>query len=179
MRQLIEAVRHNLRNLPRFSGRERRGSFWRFALAVYLAQMALSMLMTVPLMAGAFSRRGPEAFATMFDTIAILSAVSVGMFVLLLAASAVRRLHDSGRSGLWMLLPLPFLATALWGMHEIRSNLGEGADPDGSFGLLLANNVVYLAVVGFLIFLLARPGTVGTNRYGPDPREERDSSPAA
>ena len=178
MRQLIEAVRHNLRNLLHFAGRERRGTFWRYVLAVYVAHMALSMLVVMPVMAGGFGRAGEGSFENMFDKILLFTAISGAMFVLLLAASAVRRLHDSGRSGLWMLLPLPFLAVGLWGMHGLRSNIREGGDPGGSFGLLIANNFAYLAALGFLVFLLARSGTAGPNRYGPDPREGRDSSRA-
>ena len=169
MRQLIDAASHNLRNLARFAGRERRGSFWRYVLVVYVAHMALSLLVTMTLMIGMFGRSGPGPFATMFDTTLLFTAISGATFVLLLAASAVRRLHDTGRSGLWMLLPLPFLATGLWGMHQIRSSLRDGGEPEGSFGLLVANNFIYLAVLGFLIFLLARPGNAGPNRFGPDP----------
>jgi uncharacterized membrane protein YhaH (DUF805 family) len=93
------------------------------------------------------------------------------IFVALIAGSAVRRLHDSGRSGWWILLPLPFLATAIWGMQQVRSSFRAGGDPDSLFGLLMANNLVYLAVIGFLVFLLARPGSAGPNRFGADPRE--------
>jgi uncharacterized membrane protein YhaH (DUF805 family) len=174
MGPLIDAVRHNLRNLLRFSGRERRGSFWLYVLALYVAQMALGMLVTIPLMAGTFGRPGPGAAANMFGTILLFSAICGAMFVFLLAASAVRRLHDSGWSGLWTLLPLPFLITGFWGMHQIRSKIHAGGDPGGSFGLMMANNLIYLAVLGFLIFLLARSGTAGPNRYGPDPREKPD-----
>jgi len=178
MRELIEAVRHNLRNLLHFAGRERRGTFWRYVLVLYVAQMALGMLASWAMMAAMFGPARAGAFDTMFDTILLFSAISAAMFVLMLAAAVVRRLHDSGRSGLWALLPLPFLVAGMWGLHAFRASIHERGDPPISFGLIMANNVIYLAVVGYLIFLLARSGTAGPNRYGPDPRECRDSSQA-
>lgn len=57
-----------------------------------------------------------------------------------LAAVAVRRLHDINVSGWWLL----------------------------SAGVPIP--VVDVLVVGAQVYCFARPGTVGENRYGPDPR---------
>lgn len=57
-----------------------------------------------------------------------------------LAAGAVRRLHDINVSGWWLL----------------------------SAGVPIP--VVDVLVVGAQVYCFARPGTVGDNRYGPDPR---------
>jgi hypothetical protein len=35
------------------------------------------------------------------------------------------------------------------------------------FGLMFANNMIYLASLGLLIFLLTRPGQPDENRFGP------------
>lgn len=57
-----------------------------------------------------------------------------------LAAVAVRRLHDINLSGWWLL----------------------------SAGVPIP--VVDVLIVGAQVFCFAKPGTVGDNRYGPDPR---------
>ncbi len=172
MRQLIDAVRHCLRNLLRFSGRDRRGTFWRYVLVLYVAHMALSMLVMVPVMISTIGRAGREPPTAMFETFFLFAAISGALFVAMLAAAVVRRLHDTGRSGLWGLMPVPFLTIGIAAFARMGSSFHSGENSlDANFPLLMANNFAYLAVLGLLIYLLARPGSRGPNRFGPDPRE--------
>lgn len=75
-----------------FSGRARRKEFWMFTLVVGVINAVLSVL---------------GQMSTLFSIVGVLFALAVLVPAL---AVAVRRLHDTGRSGLWLLLNLiPFI----------------------------------------------------------------------
>lgn len=90
--------------------------------------------------------------------------------VLLLAAAVARRLHDTGRSGFFGLLPLPFLTVGLTLFPRFLAQTMSEVSPDmNRFAILFANNMLYLALLGLLAFLLARKSSMGDNRFGPPP----------
>ena len=106
-----------------------------------------------------------------FSGFVMVEAVSVIALVALLAAAVARRLHDSGRSGWWGALPLPFLAFGLAAFLLLFSRSGPGhAQPNFAlFGLLFVNNLVYLGTLVALIVMLALPTQPQPNRYGEPP----------
>ena len=79
-------------------------------------------------------------------------------------AVGVRRLHDTDRSGWWLLLPIvPYcIAFALGGAAMTSGSMAEM----GTAGIFLLIGVVGAIVL--LIFMIL-PGTPGDNRYGPNP----------
>jgi uncharacterized membrane protein YhaH (DUF805 family) len=84
------------------------------------------------------------------------------MFIPALAV-AVRRLHDTNRSGWWLLAPLAGYVVMF-----------IGAGVGGSVGGILAM-VGMIAVLGLgltLIVFMFLEGTRGPNNYGPDPKGE-------
>lgn len=192
---LFRSIQHSLARLVQFSGRDSRSQFWLYVASVM--GLAMVVWMGVMLRAIAATRqfalehpdksrieagpghysvsiqgRAPELvspFLEAFDWLKVIAAV----MILLLASAVVRRLHDSGRSGLWALLPIPFLAVGMVLIpRQVEQGLrGAEGDP-GLFVLLFLNNLVYLLTVGLLIFLLAREGTTGPNRFGPPPMNE-------
>lgn len=204
MNELVGAVRHGLRNLASFSGRDPRQQFWFYALFVYALGTVAGMVTMVPLMASAFARmqrfaaehpeltevrsgpghysirvKGdhPELMPDMSLFFIVVAAVSV-VSVLLLAAAVTRRLHDRGMTGWWGLLPLPFLGTGLILFPRMFSSAMLGAEPDMQmFGLLFVNNLVYLGLLGLLIWALCGKSDPGSNRYGPAPESIEASKP--
>ena len=81
----VQAVQSALGNYANFNGRSRRSEYWWFFLIVNISFLVLGIL-------GAL----------------VLSLLQVVEVVLALAVT-VRRLHDTGRSGWWILLGLvPF-----------------------------------------------------------------------
>jgi uncharacterized membrane protein YhaH (DUF805 family) len=78
--------------------------------------------------------------------------------VLLLAASVARRLHDTGRSGAWGLMPLPFIIYAMVMMPRL---FGASDIADGLFFSVFINNFLYLASLLLLVVLLAKPSKSG------------------
>lgn len=185
----MASIRFHLANLFRFSGREGVASFWIFAGCVIGLAFAAMMAVMVPMMTSTFARmqafaeahpdqatvhQGPGSYSITieghhpelmpdFGAFTGAFAVIVAVFIVLLAAAVVRRLHDRGKSGAWGLLPLPFLAAGFILMPRLFSS----AEPDmGLFGYLFLNNMIYLGLLVFLIIRLAKPGDRESNRYG-------------
>ena len=107
-------------------------------------------------------------FGAMFAGMSVIA----GLAVLLLGASVSRRLHDTGKTGFLGLLPLPFLAFAFILMPRLFAAFT--AEPGSDlpfdpviFAALFLNNMVYLATLALLIYLLTRDSTPGENKYGP------------
>jgi uncharacterized membrane protein YhaH (DUF805 family) len=122
--KVMASLRHCMGNLARFSGRDTPGQFWPCAILVFLLGTITSFAVMLPPMMRAMlsmfrtldaARRagGPEprpeeineAFMTQYaaDLGALwlpMGAISL-VSALLLAAAAVRRLHDRDRTGLW------------------------------------------------------------------------------
>ncbi|RSS45122.1 DUF805 domain-containing protein [Streptomyces sp. WAC08241] len=96
-----------------FSGRARRKEFWMFAL---FNLIAIAVLATVDLLLGTF----PLLYAL----------YALGIFLPSLGVS-VRRLHDTGRSGWWLLIALvPFVG----GIILLVFNCTEGEQQQNAYG---------------------------------------------
>jgi len=180
---MLASIRHGLANLARLSGRDPRELFWPYALAVLVAAFAVMFLGFGLGFADSFqktiayaeahpdkatvTRSGGSVSVTIHEPSPELTPDMAPMFlglrvgapviVALLAAAAVRRLRDAGRSGLWGLPPVVFLGIAL----ALFPRMFEGfmAADEGAFDLFLplfANNVAYLASLGLLVFMLCK-----------------------
>jgi uncharacterized membrane protein YhaH (DUF805 family) len=142
-----------LKKYATFLGRARRKEYWWFQvfmiLVTLLAFAADAMIMGVDaLIAGA--------------TGYVEVAVSLALFLPGLAV-AVRRLHDTDRRGWWLLMPaIP--ALILGGAAGAMAVGVEGA------GLWLAAGGLLLGIVSILLLVwYCSRGTIGENRFGPDP----------
>ena len=98
--------------------------------------------------------------------------VGNGLTVLLalpVPALLVRRFHDSGRGGAWVWLAV--LGFAVWLLRTVISALWglEARLGFDAWTWLLDWVVIIANLVSVMLALL--PGTVGANRYGPDPRD--------
>ena len=140
-----------------FSGRAPRAEYWWYALALIVVFIVLSIIESIlginRMIAGVY---GPLTVLLWLAT--LVPTIAVG----------VRRLHDTNRSGWWLLLPIvPYaLAFVLGGaamMHGGGAGLGAGTGTAMIFMLIGAVGAIVLLVFYCL------PSTPGDNRYGPNP----------
>lgn len=94
-------------------------------------------------------------------------SMEIYVFWLLVMTVMVRRLHDQDRSGWFVLIMVPILAIGARGQYLF--NIGELPTPK----LGMPYNLIHLVLVIVFWGLVLWPGTPGSNRYGPDPRELR------
>ena len=118
-----------------FSGRASRQEFWMFVLFNLLFAMAWAFVagLLTGLFGGSFDQESRLIF--MYKLIAIYYAVTAVPAM----AVGVRRLHDTGRSGWWMLIGLVPLVGGIWLIVLMCSddNPGDnryGSPPDGTTG---------------------------------------------
>ena len=103
-----EAVASGWANKTEFSGRSRRSAFWFWYLFQGLVITAF-VLLAMGVFAGAAALRSSnETLGTIVMVIGIILAIAMGIMSIILfigtVAVAIRRLHDRGQSGLFLLL---------------------------------------------------------------------------
>ena len=137
-----------------FSGRAPRAEYWWYTLALIIAAIVTTIIDGLlgmnEMVAGLY---GPVTL------LLVLATIVPGLAV------TARRLHDTNRSGWWMLIAIiPYFVMGLLA--------GMAASSGGSMGQLesvgFATIVALIGGIVLLIFMVL-PGTPGDNRYGPNP----------
>lgn len=153
-----DSVRSVLRQYATFRGRATRPEFWWW----YLCTVLVNVVTT-----GADRVTDATIGISFVGTL-----VTLGLLVPTLAVS-VRRLHDSGLSGWWLLAPLGLvifgLGLFLGGMAAIIAPAFLSNAPDSSgLGIVLfaAGSLLLLASVVLDLVLMLRRSTPGPNRFG-------------
>lgn len=181
------AVRRCWQKYSDFDSRARRSEFWwffLFMLLVILLPLSFSLLM-VKAFAGA--SQGMEYLGYIVGI--LLFVVIVGAFIMLLfpvLSAAVRRLHDVGLSGLWIIWDIVLAVVATVTVSIAFDFTGVSVSSAGFSGLEMMKAIfayslplfalvslvylVHLAVsVSVLVFMLL-DSRKGENRYGPSPK---------
>lgn len=122
-----------LRNYAGFEGRARRKEYWFFQLFYGLGSLLLTSPFWIIALTWLSAGTGPDlsggfALGTPEIVLGILSVLWGLMHLLPHIAVAVRRLHDTGRSGLWCLLGgfLPVIGPVwLFVLMVLDSDTGE------------------------------------------------------
>ena len=174
-----------LKRYADFSGRSRRMEYWMWVVFQMLIAVAFWILTIViagsAVMALGMGSSGKDPGAVvaagvgMGIGIVLLFALYglLGLFLIIPSlAVAVRRLHDTNRSGWWLLAPLACECVAFlaFGMA------GASAGTNGSSGAAVPAMIGFIAVIGalglglMLLVFMFLDGTPGPNRYGPDPK---------
>ncbi len=134
-----DAVSSVFRNYATFPGRARRAEYWWFILFSIIVSAILGVIDGAVFGYSFTSATGEGSAAFAYASPGILPSIwSLATFLPSLAV-AVRRLHDTGRSGWWLLLfliPLiGFIVLLVW--FASRGNPGTnafGPDPIGAEG---------------------------------------------
>jgi uncharacterized membrane protein YhaH (DUF805 family) len=141
------------RGIADFSARSRRTEVGYYWIAASLMNAVLGFILQM-LLSGA-------ALAVAIDLVGLI--LLVPYFALF-----VRRLHDMNQSGWWaMILPLGALAALPRAIAQINR---DDAAPFAQHGFTLVDGLMLLVLVAVLAMTVT-PGTIGPNRFGPDPRE--------
>lgn len=168
------AIRSCLRKYVTFSGRASRPEYWQFAIFVVIAQLGAGILDSALREAGGAPLATTEAQLVAADGFGPLATV-VGLGSALPVLSAGwRRMHDSGRSGLYLLYPLIVLS-GIGSFASLTGDLDGGLDNvnfDSFPGVILMVAFLVLTISPLLVlWWLSRPSQPGPNRYGPNPSE--------
>jgi uncharacterized membrane protein YhaH (DUF805 family) len=139
-----------LRRATDFRGRSRRQEL----IAFYILYLGVNLI-----------AKWIGAFFGAWDTRDIPGIVVQALLALPACALFVRRLHDSGRRGWWVLLGVPAVAGNLWRESAYRAALPVQGPWD--IGWLMA--IAGLALLT-LFALLLWDDDPEPNRYGPNPR---------
>ncbi|MEM6562799.1 MAG: DUF805 domain-containing protein [Pseudomonadota bacterium] len=161
-----QAIITCLRKYFTFSGRASRSEYWWFFLFCLLGG-AISGAVEGLVNGLTGDENGPTLLSGAFNLATFIPSLAAGF----------RRMHDSGRSGLYLFYP----AVAIIGLGLFLSMTGtaealQGEDPatlfEGAFGLLVAGALLVVAISPFIVlWWLARPSQPGQNQYGPNPHE--------
>ena len=105
-----------LKNYAVFTGRARRTEYWMFTLVNFIIAMAIGIVEGV--------LGGPGVLGVLYFLAVLIPAIAV----------SVRRLHDTGRSGLWLLISfVPLIGAIVLLVFMVEdSNFGKnqyGANP--------------------------------------------------
>ena len=149
-----ESISTCFRKYTVFSGRAQRSEYWWFFLFTVATSVVLGII------------------ASFVPTLRFLEWVFfLAVFLPSLAVTA-RRLHDSNRTGWWMLLSI---GLGLAGII-VGAILGAFTSDDDGWRFIA---VIFLSIAGgllgllvgylVLLYFLIQPSDAGTNRYGPSP----------
>ena len=173
------AISKCLSSYATFSGRASRAEYWWFFLFLTLAGAVASLIdwqffTTTATVAGA----GGTQVTTSVSYRPVHSIVTLALFLPHLAV-AFRRMHDTGRSGLYVFLPFLMMLTAL-AVIVFGIGLADLFASGGSLDILFTR-LTGLTMIPILLILVAspllvlwwltRPSQPGPNAYGPNPYE--------
>nr|WP_245649155.1 DUF805 domain-containing protein [Sphingomonas mali] len=168
-RRSMEWMLMPLKRYADFQGRSRRMEFWMWILFTLIVGLVLGFIDGIlgfrlgPSSSSSFSSGGVTGFST-FSSIGILGLLWSLATLVPNIAVAMRRLHDTDRTGWWLLLPvIPYV---------IGLVIMLGAAAGQNLGLIAVGGIFSLiGLVGAIVLLVfyCLPGTPGPNRFGPDP----------
>lgn len=167
----VDSIRTCLSKYITFSGRASRPEYWWFLAFIIITSVILGMVDGALFGIDPITQQANRVFASLFG---------LATFLPLLAASW-RRMHDSGKPGWYLLLPMlisfAFMAFTMMGVIGFSGMENAGVNQDllrGSAMLLgmtsmIVGGAVQLVLSILLLWWLTRPSDAEENEYGPVP----------
>lgn len=155
----VEAVKTCFKKYATFSGRASRSEYWHYVKFHLFAGLTISVIFG----------SGSSLIGNIIGLILLVPNFSV----------SVRRFHDIDKSG-WLALymylsvfagALPFFITGL--DIPILNSLLPDDGLSAIFSIFVVSFIICIVVASYWIRLLSRKGTVGDNRFGPDPLQPK------
>jgi uncharacterized membrane protein YhaH (DUF805 family) len=162
-----------LKRYADFSGRSRRTEFWMWILFQFLIAIAFVILLMMLGGAALTAATDPTQMMAVGGVAVILYLiyllVSLAFFIPSLAVT-VRRLHDTNRSGWWIMLFWGPYLLMLVSPFVIASSAATGGDGMAGGALALVASIgLVVGGLTLLVFMFLE-GTRGPNQYGADPK---------
>ncbi len=150
-----------------FTGRARRSEFWNWTLAYVLLSVVLSVFNTFMM----FSRLETLDLDDPFSIYKspgyiIIALVGLALFLPNMGVT-VRRLHDTGRSGWWVWIPLIAYFPMLWAALSVQTNHDSVM---GMLAIMLLCGLVMLVIGIIILVWLCQDSEPQENEYGPSPK---------
>ena len=172
----FDAIRTCLAKYVTFSGRASRPEYWFFALFLFLGSVILGIFDAV--LFEQMPQIDEEQIIIEYQPQETPLSSAFALLTLLPAlAAAWRRMHDTGRSGLYVFFPL-LLSLAIGGIALVgfgMARMSPGAFGDFIFSatgaFMLPALVIMLFSPVLVLWWLTRPSQPGDNAYGPNPHE--------
>lgn len=200
MKTYFRKLGAGLAGILNFNGRMALHDFWPYAITVVLVLYGLGSVLGIWMQLEFAQRLGTGAWSgdaydpelierqaeqtltlmkELFRFFVPYAAISLALHIIPLAAATVRRLHDTGRTGWWALIPLPFSAYGVYLMSNALSRVPElvvtrPADPV-IFAFIIeiftaiGVSLLWIAAVIVLIILLCGRSSPKGDRFGPPP----------
>ncbi len=147
MMSFPDAVKKCFRDYLTFSGRSPRSEYWWFALFISAVMAVIGLVQWWADSANETTTALVfQAIFLLFWLVTLLPSLSVG----------VRRLHDIDRTGWWMLLGVPLIASDIMTFY---------AGQDAAFVFQIVGLICLLALLVFFVL----KGSDGDNRFGSNP----------
>lgn len=154
-----------LRKYAQFSGRAPRAEYWWFTLGNVIVSFVVGFLDGLLGMASA-SGLGAWGPLSIIYTLALLVP---GIAV------SVRRLHDTDRTGWWVLAPIiPYAIGVAMMFPAMMDPAGASVAATSLGGGAIFMLIGAILAIALLVFMIL-PGTRGPNRHGADPYGEHDN----
>ncbi|WP_170397164.1 DUF805 domain-containing protein [Ruegeria arenilitoris] len=173
-----DAIRTCFTKFLTFSGRASRSEYWFFFLFIVIWSIIAGIIDAQFFTQVAVTETETSKSVTATSSAPVQSIVSLIVFIPHLAV-AWRRMHDTGRSGLYALLPILLIlgafAVLIFGIG-LASHFQHGGSLDILFTratlLIVVPTLIVLFVSPLLVlWWLTRPSQPGVNKYGPNPIE--------
>ena len=155
----IDWAKRPIEKYADFTGRAPRAEFWWYFLAVIIASIVARIIDNI-LGMSLMGPYGPLSLILMLGL--LVPNIAVG----------VRRLHDTDRSGWWILLPVvPYCLAFVLGGAAMMGGAASGSAMGMGAGMGIAAIFLLIGAACALLLLVfyCLPGTPGDNRYGPNP----------
>lgn len=172
-----DAIRTCLAKYVTFSGRAPRPEYWFFFLFICLLSAIAGMIDWQFFTAVVTSQTETGTLVMTRSSQPAQTVVSLAVFLPHLAV-AWRRMHDSGRSGWYALLPMILIGASLavltFGIGLADQFSGGRMDQvlTGATLIILIPTMLVLLISPLLVlWWLTRPSQPGPNDYGPNPYE--------
>ncbi|WP_380057801.1 DUF805 domain-containing protein [Falsihalocynthiibacter sp. SS001] len=178
-----QAIRTCFKKYVTFSGRASRSEYWYFILFLILGNFVFGLLDTAIFGTNVVEVTSGDgtASAQVDNNGPLASLFSLIIFIPTLAAGW-RRMHDTGRSGLYLLFPMLIMFgvfTLVWiaaGSVAFTGGflgLETIAVVMGALSTLVLIPIMLVALIGPLLVLwwLTRPSEPTPNQYGPNPHK--------